>query len=218
MSNIILYLLNREHFKDYRLPITVEGIVNVEVKNYSDDGKMHKIPVYANDGHWSIYDTDGLRISINGKEIYDRWLAVGDVITVESLDGEVQAEIYVDEYDKCVLPFEKYCIQNANSISIGSSEENTIAYKGIGVSRKHAVINVNTGGADIKVQDDGQYVYINGIRTQSKTLAFCDTIDIMGLKIIYLGDIIALNGYKSIEKCDLKKMIKQIRTMLQVQN
>ncbi|HOQ02068.1 MAG TPA: type VII secretion protein EssC [Acetivibrio clariflavus] len=211
MSYITLYVLNKEHFKEYKLPISAEGIVNAEIKNYSDNGKIYKIPVYANDGHWSIYETDGLRIRINGKEIHDRWLAVGDVVTIESLDGEVQAEIYVDEYSKSVLSFDKYYIKNIRTITIGSSEENTIVYKGIGISYKHAVINVDLDRAEIKVQDDGRYIYVNGIKTQSKVLAFGDIISIMGLKIIYLDDIIAVNSYKPIESCNLQKFVDSNR-------
>ena len=87
MKDIMLYAINGDNFREYKLPKTTEGIIRIEIKNYSENELIYNIPVYANDGNWSVGEVDSLSIRINGKA-YDRWICDKDIITVTSLDGK----------------------------------------------------------------------------------------------------------------------------------
>ncbi|HOA97867.1 MAG TPA: FHA domain-containing protein, partial [Acetivibrio saccincola] len=161
-------------------------------------------PVYANDGYWSVGEVDSLSIRINGKEAYDRWICDKDIITVTSLDGKTQAIIYAQECDEnYTVDFDKYSVENIDKITIGSFAENTIVYNGPRVASNHAVIEFQSETALVKLLNDSDYLYVNGVKTTEKTLSWGDIINIMGLKIIFMGDFIAVKSPKTLLKCSL---------------
>lgn len=205
MSNLALYVLSGETFKEYQLSDSLEGIVTIDIYPGSlEAGMFYIMPVFADNGHWSLHEMEELKIKVNGKEITDRQLAAGDVINVESDDGKCSAVIYVDETDMSSVSFDKYSVAGLRGIRIGSSEDNTIVYKGKNIAENHAVIDFDSGKAEIKANGNSS-VYVNGSKTQAKVLAFGDIVNILGLKIVYLGGIIAVNSPKGLEECSLNK-------------
>ena len=141
---------------------------------------------------------DSLSIRINGKEAYDGWICDKDIITVTSLDGKTQAIIYAQECDEnYTVDFDKYSVENIDKITIGSFVENTIVYNGPRVASNHAVIEFQSETALVKLLNDSDYLYVNGVKTTEKTLSWGDIINIMGLKIIFMGDFIAVKSPKT---------------------
>lgn len=206
MVNMILYVFSGENFKEYQLPDFAEGIVNVDISpGTSEDSSSYFLPIYAGSGSWNLHEMDEYNITVNGKKIYDRQLFAGDVIRVISADEKAEAVIYVDEAERPRVSLDKYEIGGLSQISIGCSDDNTIVYNGVNVSENHAVIDFISGKAEIKAKEDNNLIFVNGKKIQSKVLSYGDIISIMSLKIIYLGEILAVNSPRGLEKCNLTK-------------
>jgi len=206
LANMTLYVLSGETFREYSLPDYVEGIVNVDISpGTAENAFLYFMPIYANNGNWSLHEMEEMTITVNGKNIYDRQLSPGDAIKVVSADGKAEAAIYVDEAEKLKVSFDKYSTIGLSQIGIGYSDNNTIVYNGLNVSETHATIDFISGKAEIKAKGSNDLVFVNGKKTQSKILAYGDIICIMSLKIVYLGEILAVNSPRGLERCALPK-------------
>lgn len=123
-------------------------------------------------------------VELNGGEIVTLKTAYDDVIKIITFDNELS-----------LLSFKKYNIIRNNKITVGKAEDNTIKYEFMNlVSKSHCTI----------VRDYDEYrlydlsrngVFVNHRRIQdSYVLKFGDIIEIFGLRIIYLGEIIAVGS------------------------
>lgn len=209
MVNIMLYVLSGENFKEYQLPDFAEGIVNVDISpGTSEDSSLYFLPIYAGNGSWTLHEMDDLNITVNGKKIYEKQLDVGDVIRVRADDEKAEAVIYVEEAETPRISLDKYVIDGFSPISIGCYDKNTIVYNGINISDTHAVIEFISGKAEVKARHENYPVFVNGKIIQSKVLSYGDAISIMSLKIVYLGEILAINRPRGLEKCNLPQYVK----------
>ncbi len=120
-------------------------------------------------------------------------LVIGEKVTV-SLDNNEEATIYIDAYSK-TLVLSKYSLNQTSQITLGNSENNTIVYDDYDMKPNHATITIENSRATISVKKKNM-LYVNGMKTTSSILSFGDIIHIMSLKMIYLGDALAI--YQSI--------------------
>ncbi|MDR1205051.1 MAG: type VII secretion protein EssC, partial [Peptococcaceae bacterium] len=90
--------------------------------------------------------------------------------------------------------FEKYAL-NPSRITIGREADNMICFSAQNlVSSHHAVIETGQNGVCAVTDTSSNGVFVNGRRVNTRRqLEFGDTIGIFGLKIVYLGDCIAVN-------------------------
>lgn len=201
MGLITLYVLCDDFLKEYQLPQEAEGVVYVELLPKTENRTSCVLPVEAMFGKWIIRSRSDLGLKVNGREVEDQELAGQDVVTVVLPEGKVV--LYVEQGNNGALSFQKFDCSNAQQISIGASERDTIVYNPPLISSNHAVMKIDSGKASISVPDHQNLLYVNGIRTQSAALNFGDMICIMGLKIVYLGFLLAVNTPHGFEKCRL---------------
>lgn len=114
----------------------------------------------------------------------------GSSLDMTIFDG-TNIRISVSESDKDVLHSEKYLIRK-NTISIGSSSENDIVCKNSFVSQHHARIFKEKDGWHIEdLSQNG--VFLNSVRVRvNSILKYGDFINIIGLKLVFLGDMLAV--------------------------
>lgn len=217
MSNLILYVLSGETFKEYQLPNSLEGIVTIDINPEGVESESdYLVPIYADSGHWSLREMEDINMKVNGQAVFNRQLVAGDVINVASIDGKCGAIIYVDEAEFASVSFDKYSL-GVRNIKIGFMGDNSIIYKGTNVSENHAVIDLESGRAEIKANGNN-LVFVNGRKTQSKVLNFGDIINIMGLKIVYFSNFIAINRPKGLQNCNLNKYLEVLDQQTDVGN
>ena len=146
----------------------------------------------------------------------NEWKPGSDVLEDESLytlipaHGDVRISLIIVKWKHARIGCRKYDISSLNSFSVGSSEENHITYAFQNyVSKVHAVFTRKNGRWIINDQS-GNGTFVNGRRIQeSQKLCFGDTIALFGLKLVFLGDILACSmagGVMSQERLPLLKV------------
>ncbi len=119
--------------------------------------------------------------------------------------------LFVDESDSVFHAFDKFDISSAGEITIGKNKDNSIVYDNKGmVSHNHAVIRKDNGSYVINNKSPNG-VYINNIHIhESYRLSFGDYINILGLHLVFLGDVIAIDLYKGDVEIDRRVLISYV--------
>jgi len=125
--------------------------------------------------------TDGLRVNAT-------MIASGDEIV-----------IFVDELDVKQTKFMKFHVEPNSSITVGAGEHSTICYSmknlvsGKTPGQHHLTIEATAAGAElIDTSMNGSFVNCRRVNGRQK-LKYGDTIYVFGLKLIWLGTVIAVS-------------------------
>ena len=131
-----------------------------------------------------------------------------DLVTVR-LPDQGNLNILISSVENSFNVFHKYDVSHCERITIGKSERNTICYDMLNlVSREHAVIR-RSGRGFILDDLSTNGIYLNDVRMhESRELSFGDYIDIYGLCIVYLDDIIAVNAVNADLTVNEEKLIR----------
>ena len=115
--------------------------------------------------------------------------------------------ILVEETQNYFSVYQKYDIRNMKaSLTIGNDSRNSIIYSNLNlVSVKHARFKIN--GPETIFEDlnsvNGSFVNYRRV-VGAIPLTFGDCIDVYGLRIVYLGDYLAINVSESGAKVNVK--------------
>ncbi len=98
--------------------------------------------------------------------------------------------------DDVLNRFERYSLQNVQAVTIGRDPNCTIQYNYLGmVGRQHARILRIAGGFAVEDTDSKNGVFIKNKRVKGmQKLEVGDSIDILGLKLVYFGDLLLVNA------------------------
>ncbi|BAL00630.1 putative cell division protein FtsK [Oscillibacter valericigenes Sjm18-20] len=145
------------------------------------------------DGRWRLLSRPDYQIFVQNAGCSQRLLEKGDIVNLR-LAGEHMVTIAVTEAENELGRFSKYSLAGLNSISVGKATDNVICLNGLGlVSAHHAQILRQNGGWLIQdISTNGTYVGTERIKGQ-RMLQFGDCINIFGTKLVYLGELLALN-------------------------
>lgn len=141
---------------------------------------------------WFLKKSDSYTISAqNGKDISEP-LRGGDIYTIYEKHGN-EISVIVREAEDSFSVFTKYDLSTMQAVSIGSEQDNHLMYQfNTLVSRHHALLRRTEQGFVI---DDTSTngTFLNGKKVLGTTLLqIGDCINIFGLKIVYLGNLIAV--------------------------
>ncbi len=150
------------------------------------------------EGEWFFVENNNLYnvFYTDGSYLYDRKpIDDQDTFTI-MLAGDCQLFVIVKKTDHSFLVYDKYQIPINNQIVIGSNEDADLCYQYhnlISGHPCHALIKAYNGICVIE-DHSANGTFINDIRIdRSMQLAYGDVINIYGLKIIFLGDFLAVN-------------------------
>lgn len=187
------------HFKnsiyEYFLPGLNNRKVSVDipttVTGYSSDLSL-SFEVW--NGIWQISENEWVSFLKTAGEKTAVILEKGLTLTCEHKKIKEKFSIVVDENYVGYTDFDKYELKPGR-ITIGSSADNTIQYNTRNlVSGKHAALEVDLNGTCTLTDSSSNGTFVNGKRISGNyKLGFGDVIYIIGLKLIYLGNIIAVN-------------------------
>lgn len=205
---MILMISHVDVLKEYILP-RVNG-VDHEIVLKKGDYKLRKdvhIQLENTDNQWYIKrgadyfienaDHNNTKTAINNDDVLSLGLYQG--LSVKMIAVEAHSDFQV---------YKKYDVMSKSEISIGADKDNDIVYSFLSfVSRHHACLYQNRGVWMI-IDKSRNGVFVNEKRVRGQTrLSFGDEVNIFGIRIICLGNIIAVGShYGTIMVKDLKEL------------
>ena len=165
------------------------------------------LPLEVWDGVWYLKESRQYAITINEKAVGETVLAPGTLLNCEMKNSEMVFSVTVDEVGAGNTRFNKYFLnpELMPRITIGSGEESIIRYSNSFVSPSHAEIISMGGKVEIRDLDSVNGTFVNGrLLTEKRELRYGDVIYIIGLKIVYLGNILAINNPK--DQCAVSRL------------
>ena len=195
MPNYTLALFLKDSYQEYLLkPDQFSGMEkNLEEIN-AKNIHFNELFVEKNEV-WHIRSTKNVSITFLGKDIQDKKIAHGDFYMIRDIKTDTQLDILITSLEKENLALSKYKLEKNNNIFIGRLPENDISFDiNNSVSRKHAAIRFDEAGK-VYIEDLSRKtgVFVNGQKVNSHELKFGDIVYIMGLKLVYFGDYLALS-------------------------
>ncbi|MEH7115070.1 type VII secretion protein EssC [Neobacillus niacini] len=109
-------------------------------------------------------------------------------------DQDSSALLYVEPASEGRNEFTRHMV-SADVIKIGRAKDNEICFTDKLVSSSHcSIVYDGKGPAVIRDHNSSNGTYVNGERIKEKVLAIGDVISIMGLRIIFNGQLLSLNN------------------------
>ncbi|MBR6770712.1 MAG: type VII secretion protein EssC [Lachnospiraceae bacterium] len=192
----ILLIYSKNAFKEFLLPAINNADSSIVLsKNIFQLSHDLEIGLEIVDGKWFFNkERDfSLAYTANREAYAEKPLVGGDLLTITLKSGQI-LHLIVKEIQDSFRVYKKYNISNINGIRIGNSENSDIQYNFLKlVSKDHGSI-VKNGNQYIVQDTSSNGIFINSVRmTGSWQLSFGDCIDIFGLRMVFLGDILAVN-------------------------
>jgi len=207
--SVALTIYSNRVIKEYILPQDADSIFKVHIDHSFFEIKEDITALLENiSGKW-YFKVSRNESTFKFENYNSENLNVGDVITIRTRYGE-KIVVIVNSLEFSFLPYQKYLIKGKNNILIGTDENSDIVYDiqmtNHIVSGSHCQITKTRNETFLEdLSTNGSFV--NGRKiSENKELEYLDCIDIYGLKIIYLGDIIAVSGNIKDENIKLKKL------------
>lgn len=191
---IILSVYTNAAFREIRLPIVNNTDYSIALyKNIYGLRKDIVLKLEVINDEW-VFIEDSTYSVIKENEGYERKkLQNGDVIQIYTESEMIS--VVVRKVKQAFNVFQKYSLSNMNTITIGKNTNNTICYDYAGlVSREHAIISKVSGKWQITNRGANGICINSQLVNGTMTLEFGDYISIIGLHIVYLGDILAIDN------------------------
>lgn len=196
--SMVLSIYSQKGFREVTLP--ERGQEELEVLVQKDLFALDQdvaLLLKKQEVEWALYVENAVLLPVSGEKTAS-FATVRDGIRLE-LETEQKCRITIICFAQ-TSPFtvyRKYALSGLRQIKIGRGEENTICYKNDFVSSEHCVILLQEDGRAVLRDFSTNGTFINFRRVYGSTiLNYGDSIRIMRLNVIFLGNLIA------IDECD----------------
>lgn len=196
--SVIFSVYSKSAWKEFVLPAVnnteLSLLLECSVFQVQEDIEL-KLEVL--NGQWYFQDMEE-QLHINGNNYDGSALKNQDSYTLVSKSGEVFA-VLVKVVESFFPIFEKYSLDEISKISIGSRQRKAISYfayyGGIQiVSENHVELTRQQNGWMLEDQS-ANGTFVNDIRVgANRILEFGDRINIWGLRLVFLGDVLAVDS------------------------
>jgi len=195
--SIVLSVYSKHAFKEFVLPavnnteltlVLEHGIFQIR------DDRVLKLEVL--DGEWYFQELED-RIHINDQDYDGRALQNQDTYTLVSRNRDVLA-IVVRVEESPFTVYDKFRLQDISQVTIGTTSGNAVIYSAFYggeqiISGNHAQLLRQQQRWSLKDQS-ANGVFVNDIRVHgTQVLEFGDRINIWGLRMVYLGEMLAIS-------------------------
>jgi len=180
---------------------------NINNKNTPIDIRPHisgwkediTLPLQVWDDVWQLAGSRQFIITRDERPLETVELTPGLLLNCELCNSDQVFSVTVDEVDEGHTNFGKYLLDFSlcPRIKIGSGEGSIACYGNQFCSPQHAEIVREDGRAVVRDVNSVNGTFVNGRRLSGDyTLKYGDVIYIVGLKIVYLGNVLAINNPK----------------------
>lgn len=191
---MILSVYTEAAFKEYILPSINNSDYEITLRSdYFHIQEDLELRLEILNGEWYIRKGLTYYVVKDNARYEKQPLHNQDVLMVHSLYQD-ELSVIVKEVESSFHVYKKFVLHGANMITIGKDSKSDICYDYLGmVSRNHAKIIRESDGFRIE-NNSPNGVYVNSQQVNdSAELAFGAFINIMGLHIVYLGDMLAID-------------------------
>lgn len=195
--SLILSFYSREAFREFNLPSINNS--DHEITILKDQFKLSEdleLTLEVMNGKWKIKERPSYNLIVQNERYSEVELSDHLMVGINTLKGDLLSMI-VSDTSSPFHSMSKYRINNVDLITIGREADNDIAYNFGGmVGRHHAEIRRN--GQDVYIQNKSENgIYVNSVKIQNSIkLSFGDYINIIGLHMVYLGALLAIDTRK----------------------
>ncbi|MBD5504489.1 MAG: type VII secretion protein EssC [Lachnospiraceae bacterium] len=203
--SFILSVYSINAFKEFLLPAidNADSSITVSKSNFALPRDI-VIPLEIIGGQWYIRRRNFyLAYTVSQKSYSGQPLQNGDLLTLTLPEGQI-LNIIAKEVKDSFIVYKKYDITDLDVIRIGQNEDSDIRYEILDlISGEHGVIRKNDAGYIVE-DTSANGIFINSVRIAgSWKLSFGDRIDIFGLRMVFLENVLAIN--EGVEGLSLKK-------------
>lgn len=201
--SVILSIFSKSAFKEFVLPAVNNTEITLLLEHFIFQIKQD-IPLKLEiiDGKWYFKEMIE-RIHINHKDYDGKFLENQDTYSITNKYGENIA-VMVQMVESPFNVYSKFNLKNIPMITIGNGKEKTISYSShYGgaqiISENHAKLFYQQ--QKWVLQDNSNNgVFVNDVRIYAnKILEFGDHINIWGLRMVYMGDILAIEESENVK-------------------
>lgn len=183
----ILYINQTEKVTEIPLPATANKKISVDISEICTDCALE---IEVLDGRWKLLSSDKYTIMTDKKCVNEAEIFNDAKIQICPVHGEPFA-ITAKEMQAEKNTYKKYLLLEKSTVSIGRTDDNDIVISDNFVGSHHCTISVD--GGFILTDSSKNGTFVNGVRINgSVTLNMFDAIYIVGHKLIFLGNIIAI--------------------------
>lgn len=209
--SLLLTAVFENGFAEFYLPQVDNRSVPQEIKPHiSGCEEDIVLPLEVWDGVWSMAESRSFKTTEAERPVGRVELVPGRLFNCELRDGRIFS-LTVEEATEGNTRFSKFFLDGGVSyVTVGSGEGSLVRYANKFVSPKHAELDFS--GESPVVRDLGSVngVFVGGRRlTGERSLRYGDVIYIIGLKLVYLGSVLAVNNPRG--QCTMASSFKPIR-------
>ncbi len=198
MDNLLLTITFENGFQEIYLPSVDNKTIPIEIRPYISGLKEDiMLPLEVWSGEWSIKKSKQFNITIDEEEVESTVLTPGILLNCFIKNTDIVFSLTVSLADTGNVTFNKYFLDlnSIKSLTIGNASSNIISYANKFCSPSHAEIVIEDGETVIRDKQSVNGTFLNGrLLRGSKKLSYGDIIYIVGLKLVYLGNIITINS------------------------
>ncbi|MBO0961677.1 type VII secretion protein EssC [Neobacillus sp. MM2021_6] len=190
---MILTLFDRQKAFTFVLPERVTGRYVLTTENH-DGVKREMMAIEAEEGQWFLKSNKSAQLhNAEGQKVSKQHIEPFSTYTIKR-ETATPSLLYVAPADPDQNIYTKH-YTTTTKVKIGRSKDSQICFANKLVSSSHCEIDYRTsGGAVIRDLQSSNGTYVNGERVTEHTLEIGDVIYIMGLKIIFNGNLLSLNN------------------------
>lgn len=200
--NVILSVYSEHAYKEFVLPAVQNTTTALSIRR-DVFGLPQEVDLILenDDGVWSFSSENTIQLSCEGESVAEKPLQDGKYISC-SMQGRNVLAIMVSISDQRFCCYDKYTL-TGQSIIIGTDAKCGLQYSFSSqnhqyISGTHAVISSHKNGFTL-LDKSRNGVFVNDIRVQGEIqLQFGDRIDIWGLSIVALGQLIAVRPHENL--------------------
>ena len=203
---MLIYILHNDKIVSFKLPKKISG--SFILTDYDkDDVKRNLVTIEANGDNWIALSNNDVNIVINNQYVESVNLTNYNFYQL-ILYGTESILIYVcPAYEKS---YSLYGLTNSDSIKIGSGSNNDIVFNFAGVAANQFELTKVNGSYYLKNLNTKIPIYVNKVRMDTGFLSNLDTIFVMGLKMVVVGNNFLINDPEFLGKVFSQKFSNPI--------
>ena len=208
--HLLITAIFENGFQEIYLPSvnnkTVPLAIRPHISGWREDITL---PLEVWDNVWTLSGSKQFGITVQERPVEKVTLTEGLLLNCQLGGSDELFSLTVEVAEEGNTEFEKFLLDfnTCKGVKIGSGSENVITYANQFCSPEHAEIVRENGRAVVRDLSSVNGTFVGGRRlTGDRVLEYGDVIYIIGLKIVYLGNVLAVNNPKDVRTVDSLKL------------